>query len=357
MKYKSVSAIAAILGLGALAAGALCSSCRTGMVALIDLDDNLRIAGSGFDLSGTVTDQDGNPLEGVSMRADYSRVNTATFRSENKSEKPVEVDSEFHVKQKGWTELNLYFRKDGYYSERLHFESPWLDRKQKKYVVKDDIQVKMIKKGPVADLFRKKDYLRYDIENGYKDICDLSFLCGKKITREDWERPLMKTPLGTPPETPKYIELDFRRDENGDIVYDARLGGTSVPSAVIVRFHSDDPDDGLMLIDELDPRANPEMYGFAAADRYRKIHTTAPETGYGLKEIELEWDRKRPDGNIAENQQTFLFLKCGNHYGKAAVNSPLDTNRSGKRELGHVRVKIELLLNRVPGDRNLTSYY
>ena len=340
-----------------LAAGALCSSCKVGAVALINLDDNLRMAGSGFDLSGIVTDEDGNPIDGVTMRAEYSRVNTATFHSEDKREEPVEVNSEFHIKQKGWTELDLDFSKDGYYSERLHFDSPWLDRKQKKYVVKDGIQVKMIKKGPVAELFRKKDYLRYDIENGYKDICDLSFLCGKKITREDWERPLMKTPLGTPPETPKYIELDFRRDEKGDIIYDARHGGTPVPSSVIVRFHSDDPDDGLMLIDELDPRVNPEMYGFAAADRYRKIHTTAPETGYGLREIELEWDRKRPDGNIAENQQTFLFLKCGNHYGKAAINSPLDTNRSGKRELGHVRVKIELLLNRVPGDRNLTSYY
>ena len=91
----------------ALAAGALCSSCRTGMVALIDLDDNLRMAGSGFDLSGTVTDEDGNPLDGVAMRAEYSRVNTATFRSENKSEKPVEVDSEFHFKQKAG--LNLTF--------------------------------------------------------------------------------------------------------------------------------------------------------------------------------------------------------------------------------------------------------
>ena len=70
----------------ALAAGALCSSCRTGMVALIDLDDNLRMAGSGFDLSGTVTDEDGNPLDGVTMEMAFSRVNTASFRSENLNE-------------------------------------------------------------------------------------------------------------------------------------------------------------------------------------------------------------------------------------------------------------------------------
>lgn len=58
-----------------------------------------------------------------------------------------------------------------------------------------------------------------------------------------------------------------------------------------------------------------------------------------------------------EKTQSSLFLKCGNHYGKAAIDSPFDTNRRGKLELGHVRAKIKLLLNRVPGDRNLTSCF
>ena len=63
MKHR-VFLIAALI-VCSLAAGALCSSCRTGMVALIALDDNLRMAGSGFDLSGTVTDEDGNPVDGL----------------------------------------------------------------------------------------------------------------------------------------------------------------------------------------------------------------------------------------------------------------------------------------------------
>ena len=57
MKHR-VFLIAALF-VCALAAGALCSSCKVGAVALINLDDNLRMAGSGFDLSGIVTDEDG----------------------------------------------------------------------------------------------------------------------------------------------------------------------------------------------------------------------------------------------------------------------------------------------------------
>ena len=49
MKYRSVSAIAAILCLG-LTTGLLCSSCKTGTVLLMNADDNLRISSSGFDI-------------------------------------------------------------------------------------------------------------------------------------------------------------------------------------------------------------------------------------------------------------------------------------------------------------------
>ena len=342
MKHR-LFLIAALI-ICSLAAGALCSSCRTGMVALIDLDDNLRMAGSGFDLSGTVTDEDGNPLDGVSMRADYSRVNTATFHSEDKREEPVEVNSEFHIKQKGWTELDLDFRKDGYFSEHLHFDSPWLDHKQKNYVVKDGIQVKMIKKGPVAALFRKEVDLRYDFENGYKDVCDLSFLRDKKTTGEDWERLLMKTPLGTPPETPKYLELDFRRDENGEIVYGEVPNSLALyPVACIIRFHSDNPDDGLILLNEQDPGIT--------GDTFKKKYNSAPESGYTKREIVIE-----ETGTEENKKPLYLHIKCGKHYGKIKINSEISHAVDGK-ELLHSRAFVEIWLNRVPGDRNLTSYF
>ena len=328
----------------ALAAGALCSSCRTGMVALIDLDDNLRMAGSGFDLSGTVTDEDGNPLDGVAMRAEYSRVNTATFHSEDKREEPVEVNSEFHVRQKGWTELDLYFRKDGYFSEHLHFDSPWLDHKQKNYVVKDGIQVKMIKKGPVAALFRKEVDLRYDFENGYKDVCDLSFLRDKKTTGEDWERLLMKTPLGTPPETPKYLELDFRRDENGEIVYGEVPNSLALyPVACIIRFHSDNPDDGLILLNEQDPGIT--------GDTFKKKYNSAPESEYTKRVIVID-----ETGTDENKKPLYLYIKCENHYGKIKINSEISHAVDGK-ELLHSRAFVEIRVNSVPGDRNLTSYF
>ena len=66
MKYKSVSTIAAIL-CGGLTAGLLGSSCKTGTALLMNADDNLRISSSGFDLRGTVTDEDGTQYSSQSV--------------------------------------------------------------------------------------------------------------------------------------------------------------------------------------------------------------------------------------------------------------------------------------------------
>ena len=178
MKHKTVSTIAAILCLG-LTTGLLCSSCKTGTVLLMNTDDNLRISSSGFDIRGTVTDEDGNPLDGVTMEMAFSRVNTASFRSENLNETET-VDSAFHVQRKGWTELQLTFWKDGYFPERLAFDSPWLEKGKKRYVEEDGVQVRMVKMGPIAKLYRTRTSdsirLKYDFKQESGAICDLSML-------------------------------------------------------------------------------------------------------------------------------------------------------------------------------------
>ena len=346
MKYKSVSTIAAILCLG-LTAGVLCSSCKTGTAVLMNADDNLRIASSGFDIRGTVTDEDGNPLDGVTMEMAFSRVNTASFRSENLNETET-VDSAFHVRRKGWTELRMEFWKDGYFPERLAFDSPWLESGRKRYIAEDGIQVRMVKMGPVAKLYRTSDSIRlkYDLKQGTGSICDLSMLrASEELDRRQYETiEATAFKLESGPEATKYLELDFKRDENGEIVFVSLPGALAPgPAELIVRLHSDDPDDGLILLNELDPDIT--------EDKVCKKYNTAPETGYGRKELAFvltdQWHE-------LDKSTFFVYLKCGNHYGKTKIH---DLDLEIHRTFESARAYVVLHINRVPGDRNLTSQF
>ena len=348
MKYKSVSTIAAILCLG-LTTGLLCSSCKTGTVLLMNADDNLRISSSGFDIRGTVTDEDGNPLDGVTMEMAFSRVNTASFRSENLNETET-VDSAFHVQRKGWTELQLTFWKDGYFPERLAFDSPWLEKGKKRYVEEDGVQVRMVKMGPIAKLYRTRTSdsirLKYDFKQESGAICDLSMLqASEELDRRQYENiEATAFKLESGPEATKYLELDFRRDENGEIVFVSLPGALApCPAELIVRLHSDDPGDGMILLNELDPDIT--------EDKVYKKYNTAPETGYDRKEIAFaltdQWHE-------LDKSTYFVYLKCGNHYGKARIRN---LNIEIHRTFESAKAFIALHINRVPGDRNLTSQF
>lgn len=348
MKHKSFSTIAAILCLG-LTAGGLCSSCKTGTALLMNADDNLRISSSGFDIRGTVMDEDGNPLDGVTMETAFSRVNTASFRSENLNETET-VDSAFHVQRKGWTELRLVFRKDGYFPERLAFDSPWLEGRKKRFIAEDGIQVRMVKMGSVASLYRPGDLrvrLDRDLEKGTGSICDLSMLrASEELDRKQYERiNATKFELESGPKATKYLELDFRRDENGEIVFVSLPDVMApCPAELIVRLHSDDLDDGLILLNELDP----DITG----DKVYKKYNTAPETGYGRKEIAFALTDQWP---ALRESTFFIYLKCGKHYGKAKIEDFDLDMRPGKFERAMAFLSIHI--NRVPGDTNLTSRF
>jgi hypothetical protein len=93
---------------------------------------------SGFDLHGTVTDLDGNPLDGVNVEVDFSRAKTWNPNIAEYESYRETVNSEFHVRQQRFTGAEFAFVKEGYYTEKRYFRSLGA------VTVRHDIQVKMI---------------------------------------------------------------------------------------------------------------------------------------------------------------------------------------------------------------------
>ena len=345
-------------------------------------DEQSRIDASEFDLQFIITDADGKPLNGVTMELERKRPRIPLLSGEweKKTEKKT-VDSKFRIQEKGWTGLDLRFLKDGYYLEdrsyvfdiiammnsaeaSLHAVSNSTVEDEQKLRMKEDIQIKMFKGVPAADLVGSSGTLIYDFEKGRKTVFDLSAFDQKPekpektkktaVSAEDdeleeeeeyeEERTIeMKSfDLKTKPELTKYIELDFKRDENGEVLFDGMLQDTPCPASYIIRLHSDDPEDGFVAVDQLRP-------GFVNWTEYEKRYPTAPETGY-RKELVFDFGKR---GAEKRNYQ-FAFVKCGQHYGKISVWPAAQDGKA--RTILQVRVRIEsLVLNRKEGDRNVSE--
>ncbi|MBR4255122.1 MAG: type II secretion system protein GspG [Lentisphaeria bacterium] len=352
-----------------------------------------RIDASEFDLQFTITDTDGKPLDGVTMELERSRPDAKLLLSGGKEEKTEKktVDSKFRIQEKGWTRLELRFLKDGYYLEdrsygfnliemmnsaeaSLHAVSNSTGEGEPKLLMKEDIQIKMYKGVPAADLVGTSGTLRYDFEKGQKTVCDLSAFDRKPekpektkkttVSPEDEEMEdeeeeeeeeyeeertigMKSFDLKTKPELTKYIELDFKRDENGEVLFDGMLRDTPCPASFIIRLHSDDPDDGFIAVDKLGT-------GFVKWVEYEKHYPTAPETGY-RKELVCDFGKRGADGRFPyETNYLFAFVKCGQHYGTIFV-CPAGHD-IGRETLLQVRVRIEqVVLNRKEGDRNVSE--
>ena len=349
-----------------------------------------RIDAAEFDLQFTITDTDGKPLDGVTMELERSRPDGKLLMSGGKEEKTEKktVDSKFRIQEKGWTGLRLRFLKDGYYLEdrgygfnlsemmdsaeaSLHAVLNSTGEGEPKLLMKEDIQVKMFKGVPAAELVgTTRGTLQYDFEKGMRTVADLSAFDKKTekpkkttVSEEDGEEEeeedeeeyvekririeMKSVDLKAKPKASKYIELDFRRDENGEALFDGMLWDTPCPASFIIRLHSDDPGDGFVAVDQLGS-------GFVRPEEYDKRYPTAPETGY-RKELVFDFGKKGADGKYQyESNYLFAFVKCGGHYGKVYIHPPVLDARL--KTIQRVRVPLEqLYFNRVEDDRNVAE--
>ena len=340
-----------------------------------------RIDAAEFDLLFTITDTDGKPLDGVEVEISWSRPIPGLIlsgRGETKSEEKT-VDSQFRIQEKGWTGLELTFMKDGYYIETRRYHINFMPNDSRdlgpdgkpKLVMKEDIQVVMYKGVPAAELVgTTRGMLQYDFEKGMRTVADLSAFDKKTektkkttVSEEDGEEEeeedeeeyvekririeMKSVDLKAKPKASKYIELDFRRDDKGEVLFDGTLGDTPCPASFIIRLHSDDPGDGFVAVDQLGS-------GFVRPEEYDKRYPAAPETGY-QKELVFDFGKKGADGRYQyESNYLFAFVKCGGHYGKVYIHPPVLDARV--KTIQRVRVPLEqLFFNRVEGDRNVAE--
>lgn len=345
-------------------------------------DTQNQIDASEFDLQFTITDPDGKPLDGVMMKMRLERpIVQLLLSGESESKKPEEktVDSKFRIHEKGWTSLELTFMKDGYYIETRYYYINFMPNSpdelgpdgKPKLVMKEDIQVVMYKGVPAAELVgTTRGTMQYDFEKGMRTVADLSAFDKKTekpkkttVSEEDGEEEeeedeeeyvekririeMKSVDLKAKPELTKYIELDFKRDENGEALFDGMLQDTPCPASFIIRLHSDDPGDGFVAVDQLGS-------GFVRPEEYDKRYPAAPETGY-QKELVFDFGKKGADGKYQyKSNYLFAFVKCGGHYGKVYIHPPVLDARL--KTIQRVRVPFEhLFFNRVDDDRNVSE--
>ena len=331
------------------------------------VDEQSRIESSEFDLRITVTDEDGNPLDGVAMELERKRPRIPLLSGEweKKTEKKT-VDSKFRIQEKGWTGLDLRFLKDGYHLEQCKFDINILDKDKSKLSMRREIQVKMSEKSPLPSLFGGGGVLSYNIENGKREILDIDIFpkkAGKETTDlkkkeemkseedeeneedEDIEDEIIKDPhiisidSKAKPATVLYMEIDFRRDKDGSIVYDtADTKGVAKPTSCIVRFCSDDPGDGLLFVSKVESPKSWEA---------EKELTTAPEMGY-KNEIAIDLGEKNKKFYV------FCYIKQGDHYGKARLGPVYIQEEKNKIQL--VKMNVRVSFNTLEGDRNVNTF-
>lgn len=330
-------------------------------------DEQSRIDAAKFDLQFTITDADGKPLNGVTMELERKRPRIPLLSGEweKKTEKKT-VDSKFRIQEKGWTGLDLRFLKDGYHLEQCKFDINILDKDKSKLSMRREIQVKMTEKSPLPSLFGGGGVLSYNIENGKREILDIDIFPKKTEEEaaglkkkeemkseedeeneedEDIEDEIIKDPhiisidSKAKPATVKYMEIDFRRDKDGNIVYDtADTKGVAKPTSCIVRFCSDDPGDGLLFVSKVE---------YPKSWEAEKELTTAPEKGY-KKEIAIDLGEKNKKFCV------FCYIKQGDHYGKARLGAVYIQEEKNKIQL--VKMNVRVSFNTLEGDHNVRSY-
>ena len=308
---------------------------------------NLELAernASGFDLEGVVTDDAGHPLSGVTMQVTFSRSNIMDYNSPDVHKEYREtVNSKFHIRQKRFTGVEVAFFKNGYHTETLRFISHGAVHEQ------HGIWVKMAERQrPVANLQSGGGPLWYNIKNETKQVCEIWL--SEKGDVNDYQQKTIDA--GALPESTRYFDFDFKRYENGRIMYGSQNNwkyeykGAPCPVAFIIRFHSDDPDDGMILMQGSSPGMTQEDFD--------KRGNTAPETGYTVREIEIPMETEMDVEYFS--RRIYVFLKCGDHYGKAEIWPVRISVDDKEKTVTSAGTSIGISINRTSGDRNVTAW-
>ena len=297
-------------------------------------------------IEGTITDDQGNALNGVTAYVDFSREEIAFTdnpRSETKHLQET-VDSAFRFEGKGYDNVSVLFVKEGYAQQNLQFDAGSFvgGHDDSANLIQRDLRIVM-KKLPLPVTLKgfNRQHFRYDPEKGTRTICDLS-----RITR-DGKFPVAEVAFGKTPDAKCWLEIDLKRDPDGGIAsyettYEWGAKTLICPEEFILRLHSDDPDDGFALT-ALTTTSRAMDYVF----RYDCLE--APEGPYSEKEFRVPYDHQE------QGKVVCAYLKVDGHYGKFAIIVPIAEpgHDHGNAQLGVCRYQLRLYFNIKPDDRGL----
>lgn len=275
-----------------------------------------------YDIFGTITDTRGNPLNGVYLDRTYDVRGTMTPLVRSRET----LDSEFHLSGTRATFLDLKFVKKGYYPEELSLRIDHLW-----FIKKIQIRMKPSEQMGIAD------FPTFQFEEKQKYICDLS-------TMDDGEVQAKFVDLETDLQT-MHLEIDLIRDADGNVVYNGMesSGSDPIPAGFVIRLHSSDPDDGLILV--------PGTRSLTVDEAFRKkdiSRQVVPKTGYQQKEIVTEMPS-------SWNLDVVFYLKCGDHFGKGELFIPPAFSPLSQIDKAKVTLQFELDINKEKDDRILRS--
>lgn len=269
-----------------------------------------------FVLKGMVVDEEGKILDKVSLRISESRLKEMGTKNEG-VDRSQEVNGEFTVEVNGADCVDIWFYRDGYYSEHLSFSTDealpknWDSRvmrgeKVDSAVVKrDGLRVVLEKYGKLADLTMFPASLRSSVD-GDATVWNLAILSdgqGKDVKNVRDEASLPAS----------CFYLDPQVDASGKLlVQQVLLGSTEqqCPGKVRVVMKGDGGFVPVLTVAQTNQR------------QYRKMKE-APVNGY-QKELVLDADaiKRYFQSRDEAKPGTFFYVKIGKLYGKGklAVN-------------------------------------
>jgi hypothetical protein len=368
------------------------------------------LLGSGFlwsDIYGVVVDEDGKPLDNVELLISYrvepsviqgvlgghDPFNDPYWNSRSDLEKKI-VSGKFRVPVKrlfkGGRVDTLSFNKEGYIREGYNSRTNSNWRGMRVVLRRPPPEPPRVREIKRLELGRLEYSLRMQRR---------SRILLPKIDRKEWNLGDMMLPFDRPFGADwNYLELDFKRDERGGIVFREFPGvlnskGETVkyPAAFVIRLLSDDPDDGMIPVGEGESLAERTHYdgvhwtthppeyqqifedGKTARSRLMDDLTVAPEDGYTRREIEIPveemvriWNRVVYAGSPPVQEASWYpayrcaLIRVGGRYGKFflhfAGSRPERVDYFGNGEEFGISFDCEVCLNPRVGNRNLTEY-
>jgi len=275
-----------------------------------------------FILEGEVVDADGNQLKEVDLRISKKK-SLGPERAKRDHEERV-IDGTFSVKARGYTSIYLYFSKEGYYREKMHFscndnDDPFSPGyKPDRKLDRRNIRMVMEKKGNITTLIEEDFKLIYRRqEDGSASGRVVNF------DRDRWPRgyyfqkprnPIKATNLLDPELiSPMCVYMIPKVDDDGRILSETKVWGKGrwdkETYPIELRLISSDPEGGFIVYEQ-------EEGEWA----YWSMKL-APESGY-KQELILDPDRFNERSFIQPDDGIYFYFKINNRYGKGHIGIP-----------------------------------